>query len=116
MVIYEENLLPENYKKQEEPIFKGRGNHTMKELEEIAEAYKELVNQMRIREDIITKKANVVIMDKPNLVYSQEVKYFGSIYYILEEKNGYVLIATDLDLNSDNYNDWWVSVDKIEIL
>ncbi len=53
--INEKDLLPSHYEKVDEIYFQGRGNHSVNELEDIAENYKELVHQLRVREQAILK-------------------------------------------------------------
>ena len=53
--IEEKRLLLPHYTKVSEPNFQGKGVHSVKELEEIAEAYKELVHQLRIKQQNILK-------------------------------------------------------------
>ncbi len=43
-------LLPAHYTPAVEPFYEGKGIHSVMRLEEICEQYKELVHQLRIRE------------------------------------------------------------------
>jgi len=43
-------LLPAHYTPAIEPFYEGPGNHSVYQLEQICEQYKELVHQLRIRE------------------------------------------------------------------
>ena len=43
-------LLPAHYIPTIEPFYQGPGNHSVYQLEQICEQYKELVHQLRIRE------------------------------------------------------------------
>lgn len=60
--IKEGDLLPSHYKKASEPNFQGKGVHSVKELEEITEAYKELVHQLRITQQAILEKLGAEIV------------------------------------------------------
>jgi len=60
--IYKEDLLPKHYKEVGEPAFTGRGNHSVAQLEDIAEGYKELVHQLRVREQTLLNKLNISIV------------------------------------------------------
>lgn len=50
IVVNESALLPEHYTPAIEPFYRGKGDHSVMELEQICEQYKELVHQLRIRE------------------------------------------------------------------
>lgn len=61
--ITEKDLLPSHYTKADEPFFSGRGNHSVHELENICEQYKDLVHQLRIRETSIIRRFNIEIVN-----------------------------------------------------
>lgn len=61
--IKENRLLSPNYTKVSEPNFQGKGVHSVKELEEMAEAYKELVHQLRIKQQNILKILDAEIVN-----------------------------------------------------
>lgn len=56
------SLLPQHYLPIEEPAYRGAGNHSVLELEQIAEQYKELVHQLNIREHQILKTCNAKLV------------------------------------------------------
>jgi len=60
--IKKEELLPTHYTEVGEPSFEGKGNHNVQQLEEIAENYKELVHQLRLREVAILNKFSISIV------------------------------------------------------
>jgi len=65
--ILENDLLPEHYEKIDEPVYKGSGNHSVRELEKICKQYQEFVHQQRIREQVILEKSDSVIVRRlPN--------------------------------------------------
>jgi hypothetical protein len=65
--VLKSELLPEHYSPVSEPIFTGKGNHSVLQLEAICEQYKEFVHQQRIKEQTILRVGNVEIVDKiPN--------------------------------------------------
>ena len=57
-----QDLLPKHYVPAIEPSFAGRGNHSVSQLEDIAENYKELVHQLRIREQSILRIVDAQIV------------------------------------------------------
>ena len=60
--INKKELLPKHYTEVGEPSFQGKGNHNVMQLEEIAEQYKELVHQLRLRERAILNKFSISIV------------------------------------------------------
>jgi len=60
--IKKNELLPSHYTEVGEPSYQGKGNHNVLELEEIAENYKELVHQLRLREQAILNKFSISIV------------------------------------------------------
>lgn len=62
--IKKNELLPSYYTEVGEPSYQGKGNHNILELEEIAENYKELVHQLRLREQAILNKFSINIINK----------------------------------------------------
>ena len=60
--IKKNELLPRHYTEVGEPSYQGKGNHNVLELEEIAENYKELVHQLRLREQAILNKFSISIV------------------------------------------------------
>lgn len=57
-----QDLLPKHYVPVVEPSFTGRGNHSVLQLEDIIESYKELVHQLRIREQSILRIVDAQII------------------------------------------------------
>ncbi len=55
------NLLPAHYEKVSEPRFDGKGNHSVKELEDISEQYKELVHQLRVEKQTLLDISNSLL-------------------------------------------------------
>ena len=62
-------FLPTHYKEVGEPFYSGRGNHTVSQLEDICDQYKELVHQLRIRENSIIKKFSIQIASDSQTIY-----------------------------------------------
>jgi len=60
--IKKSELLPSHYIEVGEPSYRGKGNHNVLQLEEIAENYKELVHQLRLREVAILNKFSISIV------------------------------------------------------
>ena len=61
------DLLPAHYTPVSEPVFTGKGNHSVSQLETICEQFKEFVHQQRIKEQTIIQKGNIEIVDQiPN--------------------------------------------------
>tara|TARA_R110000764_G_scaffold69414_1_gene143705 strand:- start:70 stop:264 length:195 start_codon:yes stop_codon:yes gene_type:complete len=60
--ISKSELLPSHYTEVGEPSYTGKGNHNVMKLEEIAEQYKELVHQLRLREQAILNKFSISIV------------------------------------------------------
>lgn len=60
--IKKKELLPTHYTEVGEPSYTGKGNHSVMQLEEIAEQYKELVHQLRLREQAILNKFSISIV------------------------------------------------------
>ena len=60
--INKNELLPTHYTEVGEPSYTGKGNHSVIQLEEIAEQYKELVHQLRLREQAILNKFSISIV------------------------------------------------------
>lgn len=60
--VIEKELLPSHYVKIVEPSFQGRGMHSVNALEDIAESYKELVHQLRVREQLLLKICDIRIV------------------------------------------------------
>lgn len=58
--IKESELL--HYVKMEEPNYNGEGNHNVRDLESVCEQYKELVHQLRMKQQNLLKKFNAVII------------------------------------------------------
>jgi len=58
MKIKNSTLLPSHYTPVLEPGYMGKGVHSVNILEEICEQYKELVHQLRVREQAILEKLN----------------------------------------------------------
>ena len=63
-LIEKEELLPTHYTEVGEPSYTGKGNHSVIQLEEIAEQYKELVHQLRLREQAILNKFSIAIVSE----------------------------------------------------
>ena len=62
--IKKSDLLPSHYIEVNEPSFNGRGEHSVMQLEQICEQYKELVHQLRIREQTLLKKFDISIVNE----------------------------------------------------
>lgn len=60
--IKESSLLPEHYMPVPEPNYKGAGEHSIHQLENFCELYKELVHQLRIREQSILLASGFTIV------------------------------------------------------
>jgi len=60
--INKKELLPNHYTEVGEPSYQGKGNHNIAQLEDIAEKYKELVHQLRLREQAILNKFSISIV------------------------------------------------------
>lgn len=60
--INKNELLPNHYIEVGEPSYTGKGNHSVMQLEEIAEQYKGLVHQLRLREQAILNKFSISIV------------------------------------------------------
>jgi len=65
--IKKQELLPSHYVEAKEPSFHGVGDHNVIELEAIAEGYKELVHQLRLREQSILRKFSIEIIVDSNI-------------------------------------------------
>ena len=61
--ISRKDLLPEYYNQTPEPNFRGRGNHSVNELEKMLEQYREVVHLLRIQEQNILKITNSEIIE-----------------------------------------------------
>ncbi len=57
------NLLPAHYEKVSEPSFQGRGNHSVKQLEDICEQYKELTHQLRVEKQALTEISDDLLIN-----------------------------------------------------
>lgn len=55
-------LLPSHYTPATEPFYQGKGYHNVVELEYICKQYKELVHQLRIREQSLLKLFNAELV------------------------------------------------------
>jgi hypothetical protein len=106
--IYKEDLLPKHYTEVGEPAYTGRGSHSVAQLEEITEGYKELVHQLRIREQTLLNKLNITIVSKRTFQYNQLLQWGDLQYFFKEEKDGKILLANAKTEQHPDYNDWWV--------
>jgi len=73
-LIEKEELLPTHYTEVGEPSYTGKGNHSVIQLEEIAEQYKELVHQLRLREQAILNKFSIAIVSESDFPKEREVE------------------------------------------
>jgi len=73
-LIGKEELLPTHYTEVGEPSYTGKGNHSVIQLEEIAEQYKELVHQLRLREQAILNKFSIAIVSESDFPKEREVE------------------------------------------
>lgn len=55
ITISDKSLLPEHITQVNDPVFKGCGNHNIMELETMVQQYKELVYQLRLRNQELDK-------------------------------------------------------------
>lgn len=67
--IRESELLPSHYKKVGEPSYQGKGNHSVSQLEDICEQYKELVHQLRVSQNAIVEKFKIQIASNGETIY-----------------------------------------------
>jgi len=72
--------LPAHYTPISEPSYTGRGNHSVMQLEQIADDYKELVHQLRIKNHSLEEKAK-----EESIAFAEWV-----------QKNGYSLVDEEL--------------------
>lgn len=68
-LIGKEELLPTHYTEVGEPSYTGKGNHSVLQLEEIVEQYKELVHQLRLREQAILNKFSIAIVSESDIIH-----------------------------------------------
>lgn len=62
--IKKSDLLPEHYTAVNEPVYQGKGNHSVSQLEAICEQFKEFVHQQRIREQTICQRGDIEIVNE----------------------------------------------------
>lgn len=79
--IEEVELLPAHYIPVSEPNYFGRGHHSVAELEEICEKYKEFVHQLKIREQSILKKTNSELVHADKSVPNGLIGYIGNFLH-----------------------------------
>ncbi len=73
--------LPSHYVEVQEPFFSGKGNHSVNQLEEICNDYKELVHQLRIRNQSLSTRKELQDLNE---------EFKGSVYskYCCEQPAG----------------------------